>query len=324
MSQPIRTPAEHRAIVAEIMAKAPANDNEIFGRRPRIGTPKHAALSRQLAGLQAWRALNDATPTWLMPSPANDLKPLEEGPPAVDASGKARPSPDFLLEACEGVGFAMRGGRLVPVDGDIERCPETGHIVRLGRLQLSNGRRAEPARRKTIDGGSKPYQARTFAGAVLAYLPDGRDPADPRNHKRWRRPKEEPERAKGQDGLDEEDLAASNAYYEWMLGIDRPDTGVMPRATGEYARGFLQGRVHGRDDSRPAAEDPVERESVRRYVAERLTTDEMAVLDAAMSAGTFADIGRATGCTNQKAAERAGKRALLLVAERLAEIFSAA
>jgi hypothetical protein len=118
-----RTPEEHRAATAAVMALLPANDCDVFSRRRASETPKLSHLSGELAVLLQWR--RQAQPSspyrgaWLAP---DDAEYVDGKHPARDPDGEleCRPEIDELLTAIEGVVIESKGGRLVPVDGDIE------------------------------------------------------------------------------------------------------------------------------------------------------------------------------------------------------------
>ncbi|MCZ0734580.1 hypothetical protein [Phreatobacter sp. AB_2022a] len=140
----MRTPAEHRAILARWRETASANDNQMI-RKPRPSSPRHRQLADELRPLLRWRQLRsaaeagDVPTTWLADIAgellaANDNEPLRE-----DGYLDARPSVDELMAAVESVVFQRRAGRLVPVGGDIERDRD-GRLVRLGGLAISDER----------------------------------------------------------------------------------------------------------------------------------------------------------------------------------------
>lgn len=330
---PERTPSEHRAAVAAWALQAPANDSDIFGRAARWATSsKHAALSDELAGLQAWRAFRAPANTWLAPYPVpvasndnyEDVPDEEKAPrPNLDATGKPRPSPEFMMAALDGVEFTMKGGRLVPTGGDIERCPMTGRIARLGRLKFSNGAQTHKAQRLTIDGRVVTCQMRMPVGALMGYLASERDPTDPENDPLWFEPVEKTERAKGSEP-DLEARAASNAHFRWYCGADQPGAGRMPRPAGDLRHQFLGGQNRSRPADRTAeVEDFLIKTAAERHIIDALTPLEVEILDTALESRGFADIGRLVGCTNAKAAERAGQRVLIETVKKFDKIRNA-
>jgi len=297
-----KTPTEHRRVVAEIMAAAPANDSVVFGRKPRPTNPKHAALSDELEGLRQWRAFRQRDAGWIAPQAANDNSPET---PSADAKIVARPSADFLATAADG--------------DDIER-DDKGRVIRRGRVLISNGERYEPAVAYDERGRLATVMMRIPAGAVIGYLAQDLDPADPDNASRWFTPTERAERASGAKAKREE-TERRNEHFRWYAGADKPGAAALPREPKHLWQLF----VGGQNRSRPrghdhAADEPQVRDEQERYVESVLTPLEIDILDTALSARGFADIGRFVGCNNDKAAERAGKRALIAAAKKFQEI----
>lgn len=297
-----KTPAEHRRVVAEIMAKAPANDHVVFGRKPRSTNPKHAALSEELEGLRQWSAFRQRDAGWLAPQAANDNSPEA---PNLDAQVVARPAPDFLAAAA---------------DGEVER-DDKGRVIRRGRVLISNGEMYEPAVAYDDKGRLTTVMARIPAGAVVGYLAEDLDPADPDNAGRWFTPTERAERASGAKAKREE-TERRNEHFRWYAGADKPGAAALPREPRHLWQLFVGGQNRSRPRGHDHADDePHVRTEQKRYVESVLTPLEIDILDAALSARGFADIGRLVGCNNDKAAERAGKRALIAAAKKFQEIW---
>ncbi|MFD2675993.1 hypothetical protein ACFSX7_02385 [Camelimonas lactis] len=302
MSQPIRTPTEHRAAVAAWAATAPANDHVVFGRRAHTTNPKHAALSEELEGLRHWREFRSSDAGWLAPQPANDNTPEALG---ADAKIVARPSADFLATAADG--------------DDIER-DDKGRVIRRGRVLISNGERYEPAIAYDERGRLATVMMRIPAGAVIGYLAEDLDPADPDNVGRWFTPTERAERASGAKAKREE-TERRNDHFKWYAGADKPGAAALPREPKHLWELFVGGQNRNRPRGHDHADDePHVRDERERHVQMMMTPLEIDILDAALSARGFADIGRLVGCNNDKAAERAGRRALIEAAKKFEEI----
>lgn len=297
-----RTPAEHRAIVAEIMAKAPANDSVVFGRRSRIAaSSKHAALSEELEGLRQWRAFRSRDAGWLAPQAANDNSPET---PNLDAQVVVRPSPDFLATAAY---------------GEVER-DDKGRVIRRGRVLISNGERYEPAIAYDERGRLTTVMARIPQGAIVGYLPAKWDPSDPDSKDRWFTPTERAERASGAKAKREE-TERRNEHFRWYAGADKPGAAALPREPRHLWQLFIGGQNRSRPRGHDHADDePRVRDEQERHIEMTMTSQEIDILDTALSARGFADIGRLVGCTNSKAAERAGRRALIAAAKKFQEI----
>lgn len=117
------TLAERRAWLATL----PANDNAPRKAAPKP-RPRHAGLATKLRSLLTWRAIS-AGADWTQVAD-NDNAPDDGGPALLDSEHEVRPRISEIREALKGVEFAKRrhaklggGGGLnvVPVDGDMER-----------------------------------------------------------------------------------------------------------------------------------------------------------------------------------------------------------
>lgn len=139
------TPATYRKARAAWAANAPADDGPIFPRRARSARPRHAAMQREFRPLLTWRAMSNVH-AWT--ELANDNEPQDEDAPASaarnpDSKNEIRPTVSEMLAAIEGVAVAEKGGRIIPVAGDMDRH-DNGAIARLGRLHFSSGDHDDP------------------------------------------------------------------------------------------------------------------------------------------------------------------------------------
>lgn len=130
------TPARYRKALAAWRANAAPNETAIAPRAAgRSGKPRHGALSRKLRGLLTWRAMNRGE-DWTAVA-ANDNN--EAKPRLLDSEHEVRPRVSEIFAALEEVEFETRrhaklngGGadHIVPVGGDIERGKTYGQSRR--------------------------------------------------------------------------------------------------------------------------------------------------------------------------------------------------
>ncbi|GHC61532.1 hypothetical protein [Limoniibacter endophyticus] len=223
--------------------------------------------------------------------------------------------------------------------GTIERNDE-GQIVKIGRLRFSDGNQTEPAYRYTIDGKLERYSARMPTGAMLGaseeqerILGGDIDPQDmsrsnnffndvfgvkPRRY----RPSKGQGRASRRTAAEcQAELDAIYARTDWSkvtLTICPPG---LPAGAQRIADSFLGmqkttcagGGSMGWEDISTAM---VERETWARTIA-YLSDRDMAVLDAAMTARSYADVGSAIGQSAEYTRRKGGKKALLAANDNL-------
>lgn len=157
------SPARYRIALAAWQRNAANNESEILPRSAsRTKVPRHAELAGKLRALLTWRAAS-AIGDWTVVA-ANDNRPKGE-PLLLDSEHETRPRLSEIARAIKDVNFEERrhaklggGGspNVVATGGDIERGPVSPGslrprrevpdcIVRLGRLEFSNGAKEEPA-----------------------------------------------------------------------------------------------------------------------------------------------------------------------------------
>jgi hypothetical protein len=151
---------DYRSTLERWRETAPANDHDIIPPHRHSESPRHAALSADLAVLLRWKALRNpesALRTNWSVQPANDNVPGVKG---HERAREMFPSEDIMMVAVRGVEFAERTDpvledgqctmrtRLVPVGGDMERGQERyakkslkgckwAPVTRLGGLRFS-------------------------------------------------------------------------------------------------------------------------------------------------------------------------------------------
>jgi hypothetical protein len=222
---PARTTAEHRDAVDNWRKTAPANDSEIFGKRPKTEAPRHRGLGA-MSGLLAFRnrpagvaegggvrmkGFNSLATNWSI-VPANDNAPPDDGF-GNEREVQYEPSIKLIMESVEKVevrerlepsmldgtgkereihsiptGGSVEYGTFVDDDGKRHRC-----IVRIGSLRFSDGTQKERGQ-KLVFGEAVDADIRMPVGAMLGC-------------------REKSARDKGTE-IDE---TGSNAHYRWMV-----------------------------------------------------------------------------------------------------------
>lgn len=221
---PVRTTAAHRAAVEEWRMTAPANDSEIFGKKPKTDAPRHRGLGA-MSGLLAFRnrpagvaegsgvkmkSFGALATNWSI-VPANDNPPPDDGfgneraveyEPSVDLimesvakiATRERPEPSMLNPTNNReihsipTGGSVLYGSYTDDDGKKQKC-----IVRIGSLRFSDGSQKEKGQ-KLVLKEAVDAEIRMPIGAMLGC-------------------NEKSARDKGAE-IDE---TGSNAHYRWMV-----------------------------------------------------------------------------------------------------------
>lgn len=290
-----RSPALHRAILAHWRERAPANDSDIFPRhRPGTGKPEFEPL---LPALKTWRQLCEpAQPlstNWLAAA-ANDNVPDERPDPYEDEWRDAPPPPS--------------------IDSAIEMRPRPEEIMlAVGDVEIAHSEHGGPA---VAVGGDMELHADSEPTII------GGTPCAPLARLGALR-------------------FANGMTYE--LALVRGESGAIKRGLQRIPRGALthcgafkvrdrhsewRGAEDGRIDPDLAApstslDDRIDAERLASTLRRQLGAEDVAVLDAALEAKNFADIGALAGHSG-KHAERRGKEMLRCATERLQRLLQAA
>ncbi|MBY4589413.1 hypothetical protein [Rhizobium redzepovicii] len=157
------SPARYRIALAAWQRNAARNESEILPRSASTTkVPRHGDLARKLGSLLTWRSLS-AGADWTSIAANDNSAPGE--PDLIDSDYTIRPRLGEIFRSIKDVEFTERrhaklggGGEtnVVAISGDIERAkiwPSTlrprrvapAVIVRLGKLEFSNGGCEEPA-----------------------------------------------------------------------------------------------------------------------------------------------------------------------------------
>lgn len=219
-----RTPSEHRAAVDKWRKTAPANDSDIFGKRPKAEAPRHRGLGAT-SGLLAFRnrpvgvwegvgakmkGFSALATNWSI-VPANDNAPPDEGF-GTEREVQYEPSIQLIMESVKKIqvrerlepsmqnakgkreihsiptGGSVEYGSYVDDEGRRHKC-----IVRIGSLRFSDGTQKEKGH-KLVLGEAVDADIRMPVGAMLGC-------------------REKSARDKGVE-IDE---TGSNSHYRWMV-----------------------------------------------------------------------------------------------------------
>ena len=287
------SPARYRIALAAWQRNAPKNESKIMPRKAEpTSSPRHGELSKQLRGLLAWRAA--ASPKDWTTIAANDNKPSNE-PELLDSDYTIRPRTAELLRAVKDVGFIERkhakldgGGALnvVPIDGDIERG-------KVWRGAAGRGQRPDCITRLgrlEFSNGAAEESAliRDAAGKVV----------------------------RGSVRIPLGGLTRIGRYkaYERFAAPKGSDNDNLPSPTVGMSATSNPGRFE--------FNDPVADAEHAIWIRQAVKPETADLLDFAMVAANFKQIGERLGYTD-KAAERQGKAALIMACAELESALAA-
>lgn len=353
----MRSTSEHRAAVAAWRELAPANDSDILPQS-RSSTPRHSALSEDLAVILKWRALSQPPPEALRTNwsivPANDNHAEEEhneepAPPILERQHEIRPREAELIRAVRDVVFEPARLGLIdrrPVAGDIELLG--GKIVRLGALRfgtlptMTDAATTKPGNDRQIIAwrGKRPVDR--FGRAKGGDLDEaeeherrerlaiwlGCDPGEfiPRTKASRAAARARAERVRGKPLPPLPPTSMSLNEARAFAGLPPTEGEVKPALpTGSMSVGdiFCSWVVSPKKANSGAMASDNDGDLERGVIASKLPSTDVLVLDAALSAQNMADIGNVIGFQG-KVAERKGKQALQAACARLAAVLEAA
>ncbi|WP_165219535.1 hypothetical protein [Affinirhizobium pseudoryzae] len=353
----MRTPEQHRAAVAAWRELAPANDSDIF-TNPRSSSPRHAVLSEDLAAILNWRAISrpPAEPlrtNWSI-IPANDNfeeeTPEEEpAPPIVECEHEIRPTVGALMAAVKNVEFEPHRPGLIdrrPIGGDIEK--RSGQIVRLGALRfgtmptVADGTTTRPGNNRQIIAwrGKRPVDR--FGRAKGADLDEEDEFAKRQRLADWlgcyagefipqtlqsrRKARERADRVRGKPlpALPPTTMPLNDARaFAGLPAVAEEPVPGLPTGSMDIGDIFFSWVAMPKKANHGAMIRDEDTTLDRAEVASQLHPQDVAVLDAALTARNMTDIGNVIGFAG-KVAERKGRRALMDACGRLSQILSAA
>lgn len=289
------TPARYRVALSAWQLNAPKNDSAVQARPAvKSETPRHGDLAKKLKSLLVWRSLSTGA-DWTSIAANDNTAPGE--PDLIDSDFTIRPRLGEIFRSIKDVEFVERrharlggGGEInvVATGGDIERAnvwPSSlrprriapAAIVRLGKLEFSNGGCEEPALVLSARG-VEPGAVRIPLGGLTRFG-KGR-------------------RCRAGDSFGKPKGANDN---------NEPVTA-----------GFSQSANTGAMDFVDPVADAQEARRVRRAVAPGTAM----LLDFAIRASNFREIGERIGYSG-KHAERKGKAALIEACEELETVLAA-
>lgn len=369
--QSIRTPAQHRAEVAKIMASLPANDNEITSRQARKSkSPKHGALADELRALKTWRRLAQANDgvggVWHFGGEDGDELPTTKGdreligPGAMSRLLNNAAAPGlFRKEAV--ISLAGPDFCLVPVGSDIEHGTEyespngfgpVRPIIRMGGVSFAVGGEWTPAGdaargqiTKVKSGkGWKWFTdvTRETHGASVSEditrasndnLAKVLGTTPPRHIKRtrarrsapsidWPRTKAELRKVLQTFQADGDTPFAEARAFAGLLPAANDNRPALPCGSQHPLMSFVGMQATAKQeqvDTSAQAEDRLIEFQLANSIRKRLDPDHVVVLDAAIKAANFREIGELFG-HNDKTAERRGKQLVYKAVGQLDEI----
>ncbi|WJR68133.1 hypothetical protein QTA58_05075 [Neorhizobium sp. CSC1952] len=290
------TPSRYRIALAVWQRNAPQRDSEVLPRRAvKTETPKHAELSAKLRSLLTWRAAS--TPEDWKTIAANDNvagEGEEIAPPILDSKHEVRPRISEMMVAIKDVEFEERrharlggGGEsyVAPVGGDIERGPN-----------LSPRRRRKPAPPCIWRLGG----LRLSNGANAEWAP-----------------------IRTEDGALQMDYVRIPVGGIIGLGHHKVrDRFGKPKGTEAIDPGRATVGIGGHSAGAVAFADPIEQRQESNRIRNGVKTETADILDFALVAANFRQIGERLGYRG-KNAERRGKAALIDACAELDEVLAA-
>jgi hypothetical protein len=345
-----RTPTQYRAIQRRWLSEA--SENQATGRATRRnGRPRHHASATQWRPLLTYfearlSAREPLQTNYLADIDIDELTADRCSPLAYDTRHEIRPTVEEIVNAVKGVRFRETGPAR-PVDGDIEYaeprvpCPPLNgpvrRVARLGGLRFATetGNGDFPLHSLTHWSAGRYWRRPVLHSARLRGAKDTRADlvatilgAEP-----GRRVQRRPTRRTAQcnSGLKPELPPTSVSFEEARrvtgLAPKRKEPGpALPydvRAAREIFMS-LQVRGSGRPSLRseaPFAEQRLIHEEFQQLVRCLLSAEEVALLDTAIFAANFKDIGFAMKeRQSEKSAERLGKSLIDELAKKLADL----
>jgi len=344
-----RSPALHRAIVDHWRFRAPANDSDLLPRH-RAG-PGKAEFEPLLPALKTWRELchpPEALSTNWLSAAANDDDPDAEDdkrpdPPQIESRHEVRPREREMMKAIRSGeterhanGAPARLGGLRFASGEtVERALVLGEDGKLRKAdvpvprgalvtwQAGEGKRGRPvvdrfaaARGSTADpedvAASAAWLAETLGAQPARYIERSRSPR--RDLRHLPNPPLPPTTIP---------IAEARAFCGLPPVAANDNRPGLPCGSRQPLDSFLGMRctstgVAHHSSGGPAVER-LEASGTAALLRKRLGAEDVQILDAAMEAQNFREIGEMFGYRDRQA-ERGGKQRLLAAAAHLKEI----
>ena len=293
-----RTPAEHRAVVDAWRRNASANDSEILPRpAAKTAKPRHSELSRRLRSLLTWRAATTETDWTAMADNDNKVDDGEDPIPLLlDSHHEIRPRLAEIFAALEGVELVHRCHAKLGGGGECNTIA-VGDAVRYGEAETLRKLKGKPPR--------KPRCVIEMGGLRFS------------------------------NGANEERVpmrTETGIHYEWApirVGGLIDCNGRQARERFGKAKGAavpdVQPTVGTSQTSSAGAvmfDDPVIDRQEAALMRSRVGTATAEILDLALRASSFREIGQRLGFSG-KNAERRGKAAVIAACEELESALAA-
>ncbi|WP_256807799.1 hypothetical protein [Bradyrhizobium sp. Bra64] len=282
------TPTEFRTSYDEWSRSAPANDSDILTDKRIAEHPRHAGMCDDLKSMRAWREMkesHDALQTNFI-QPGRDDEIFEDGFPTVreydvESEWECRPTIGEIMRAIQGVKFTVRFDRIQSTGTD-------GRLTYLKREKVIPDLMA--AENEGLIEFGEEYESKLFSGLMRPIVRIGKlrfsqaDGSDTRPRASltrigWVAPQEEPGDEKG----------GSESFHR------PPDRQLLDPLERLIA---MERAVAANDNMQPA---------------------HRKVLDIAITARNFGEVGQAFGYSG-KNAERRGKRLVQEAAKELSLI----
>jgi len=349
-----RTPTEYRAILDDWRSRNNhLSDSEIMPKQRHVRSPRHARIAAAIRSLLAWRDIVEPQDTFqtnfLRPDNDNGPKEPDEPRPSkrdVECEIEIRPTVNELMNAVSTVrfvnGFPAKG------DPNVEFGPMRDGIApfsRIGGLQLSvvdykRTHRDVPPRRGEIqkyESGGRWYNPRDRFGTPKGEAPDYEEinnfycsllGATPnRNVKAL--PKHLQKQPVAPENITFPDLpptalslARARAWCGLPPSAARDSRAALPWRPASAKALFMSGSVTGNGGVAPPPRNDPDTQFENRQTASTVKSAmlplDASVLDHALTAGTFEDVGCSLGF-NGKIAERRGQRAVIAASQNFSK-----
>ncbi len=290
---------------------------------------RHGSLAEQLAALKAYATTPDHDPEPIQTNwtiiPANDNDPEEVAEMTVERRWRMKPSTAEIMRQV--------------LTGDVERN-EAGQVVRIGKLRFSDGSQTEQAMKVTIDGKVVSFQARMPAGAMLGMKDAAESQLGGEEDSQHvtasndyfatmlktgrHRYKAGGKRRRGKNYSHAESvelLASALANTDMSKVVRTYYPAGLPCGSAKVAESFLGMQKGKKGESGSVMwQDIVSAREERiayGWAIAALSDNDRDVLDAAVKAKSFGQVGASLGFAG-KTAERRGKRAVLAANDNLA------
>ena len=284
ITDPSWSPTSYRAALSAWRANAPSKDSKVFSRKATSEKPRHSALSKKLRSLLTWKAMHRGD-DWTVAAEQDNYAPI------VDTTHEIRPLESEIMAGLKGVEFADRRHAKLGGGGALNIVPIGGDIVR-GKVERQK-RRKRPIPECVVKLGKVHFS----------------------------------------NGGKEERVLIRDAVGRLTIGPVRIPLGGLIKIGRYRAVEYYEAE----NDKNPAATvgkcptahaaqmdfvDPIAEAQHTLFVRKAVGAETAAILDRAICAANFSDIGTDLGFID-KTAERQGKIAVIRACEVLDAVLAA-